>query len=119
MPKYILLLHETPGDFAHLSPEQMQAIVEKYSAWLGGLQAAGRMAGGEKLKDDGGLHLRRADRTTGQLAIQDGPYSETKEVLGGYFLIEAAGRDEAVEIARGCPHLENGWIELREIDPTA
>lgn len=119
MPKYILLLHETPGDFAHLSPEQMQAIVEKYSAWLGGLQAAGRMAGGEKLKDDGGLHLRHTDRTTGQLAIQDGPYSETKEVLGGYFLIEAADRDEAVEIARGCPHLENGWIELREIDPTA
>lgn len=116
MPKYLLLLHETPGDFAHLSPEEMQAIVRKYSAWMAGVDAGGRMVGGEKLTDDGGIHLRVAG---GRLAVHDGPYTEAKEVLGGYFLITAESREHAVEIAGGCPHLEYGWIEIREIDPTS
>jgi hypothetical protein len=49
--------------------------------------------------------------------VTDGPYSEAAEVLGGYFAIEAASYDEAVEIARTCPHLTGGqWIEVRQVD---
>ena len=54
----------------------------------------------------------------GQVRVVDGPYAEAKEVVGGYFLIEAADYDEAVEISKGCPHLKyGGRIELRQIDP--
>jgi hypothetical protein len=53
----------------------------------------------------------------GQLRVTDGPYSETKEVLGGYFTIEAASYDQAIERLRDCPHfLFGGTIELRQVD---
>lgn len=113
MPKFMLLLHETPSDFQDVTPEQMQAVIERYRAWSQGLAQAGKMAGGAKLKEEGGRHLRSSG---GRVEVTDGPYAEAREVMGGYFTIEAADYDEAVEIAKGCPHMENGWIEVRQID---
>jgi hypothetical protein len=53
----------------------------------------------------------------GRMRVVDGPYSEAKEVLGGYFLVEAADYDAAVELSRDCPHLRYGRrIELRQVD---
>jgi hypothetical protein len=58
--------------------------------------------------------MRRED---GQVRVTDGPYSESKEVLGGYYMIEAASYDKAIEHARDCPQLEyNGTIEVRQVD---
>jgi hypothetical protein len=72
------------------------------------------MRGGEKLTGDGGRRLRLQG---GKVSVTDGPYSEAAEVLGGYFAIEAADYDEAVAIARTCPHLTGDqWIEVRQID---
>lgn len=113
MAKFILLLHEKPDAFEGLSPEQIQGVIQKYSAWREGLAKAGRLVGGEKLKDEGGRHL---SGNGGGVRVVDGPFSEAKEVLGGFFMIEAADYEEAVEISKGCPHLENGWVELREIE---
>jgi len=113
MPQFMLLLHETPGTYAKLSPTEIQAIIEKYAAWTGKLAAAGKLVGGHKLKEEGGKALAKAgDRVT----VVDGPYSETKEVVGGYYLIEAADYAEAVELARGCPHVHYGRIEVRQVD---
>jgi hypothetical protein len=53
-----------------------------------------------------------------QAGVIDGPYPETKEIIGGYFLIEAASYDEAVEIALSCPHVDLGRIEVREVELT-
>lgn len=116
MPKFMLLLHETPSDFQDVTPEQMQAIIERYRVWSQGLTEAGKMEGGAKLKEEGGRHLRRSSQGGGRVEVTDGPYAEAREVMGGYFTIEAAGYDEAVEIAKGCPHMENGWIEVRQVD---
>ena len=56
----------------------------------------------------------------GQVRVTDGPYSESKEVLGGYYIIEAASYDNAVEHAQSCPHLEyGGTIEVRQIQVMA
>jgi hypothetical protein len=67
-----------------------------------------------KLADDAGKVLRGRS----QARITDGPYSETKEVLGGYFMIEAPSYDDAVGHSRDCPHLEyGGTIEVRQVDP--
>jgi hypothetical protein len=53
----------------------------------------------------------------GKVSVTDGPYSESQEILGGFFMIEAADYDEAVEIARTCPHLGKGKrIEVRQVD---
>ena len=114
MPKYILLLHDNTAAFANVSPEQMQNVIEKYMAWGQTLRDAGIFREGQKLTDEPGRVMRRKD---GQMRVTDGPYSETKEILGGFYTIEAANYDEAVEYARDCPHFEyGGTMEIRQID---
>lgn len=114
MPEFILLLHETPADFASVSPDEIQAIIQEYTAWRDKIAKEGRYAGSNKLKDEGGRHLSSHNN---QFRVVDGPYAEAKEIMGGYFIIKATGYDEAVEIAKNCPHLKyGGWIELREIE---
>ncbi len=115
MRDYLLLLHENPAQFADVSPAEMQAIIERYSAWSRELAEAGRLVSGTKLTDEGGRHLRRNGTS---VAVTDGPYAETREVIGGQFVIRAEGYDEACTLAKGCPHLDNGWIEVREVEPT-
>jgi hypothetical protein len=108
------LLHDNPAAFADVSPEQMQKIIEKYMAWGNKLRQAGVVHGSNKLTDEPGKVMRRKDN---QVRVTDGPYSETKEVLGGYYLIDAASYDQAIERARDCPHLEyGGTIEVRQVD---
>ena len=97
MPDYMLLLYEDPSDFADVSPEEMQAIIGKYSAWRENLAESGRLVGGQKLRDGEGRVLRHGDD---EVRVIDGPFSETKEVIGGYFAIRADDYDEAVRISR-------------------
>jgi hypothetical protein len=114
MPKYMLLLHDNPAAFANVSPEQMQKIIEKYVAWGARLRQAGIWEASAKLTNDPGRVVRSKD---GDVRVTDGPYSETKEVLGGYYLIRADDYAQAVEISRDCPQLEyGGTIEVRQID---
>ena len=114
MAKYMLLLHDNPAAFVDVSPEQMQQVIEKYIAWGNRLREAGVMQGGDKLTDEPGKVVRRRD---GQVRVTDGPCSETKEVLGGYYIIEAGSYDQAIERSRDCPHLEyGGTIEVRQVD---
>jgi hypothetical protein len=108
MPKYMLLLYDNPTDWTKLSPEEMQKAIEKYMAWTKKPFAVDSL----RLANDAGRVLRSQG---GNVRVNDGPYSETKEVLGGYYTIEAANYDEAVERARQHPHLEyGGTIEVRE-----
>jgi hypothetical protein len=115
MPQYLFLLHEDPSRYADLSPAEMQAIIEKYSAWAGKIAAQGRLRGGEKLQDGTG---RRVHTANGKLVVTDGPYAEGKEVVGGYFIVEADNYEQAVALANDCPHVETGVVEVREIEPT-
>ena len=113
--EFMLLLHESPSDFAGLSAEEIQRVIGEYSAWRVRLEKEGRLLGGNKLKDEGGRHLsQKGDK----VHVVDGPYAEAKEIVGGYFMVEAANYDEAVDLSRTCPHLRyGGRIELREIHP--
>ena len=89
MPQYMLILHEVPGATADVSPAEMQAIIARYVEWATKLGEAGKHKGGHKLVEEGGRVLRReGDR----VVVADGPYAEALEVVGGYFLIEAAAR---------------------------
>lgn len=116
MPEYLLLLHEQPSDFAEFSPEDLERVIGEYIAWRKKLEAEGKFAGGQKLRDEGGRHL---SGWNGDFRVTDGPYAEAKEVIGGFFSVIAADYNEAVEISKECPHLKyGGRVELREIEPT-
>lgn len=109
MPQYMLLLYDDPSNWQKLSPEETQQAMGKYMAW--GQKPF--IKGGMRLTADAGRVVRTDDG--GKTAVTDGPYSETKEVLGGYYLIEAADYDEASRLSMDHPHLEyNGTIELRQ-----
>lgn len=114
MAKFMLVLIEKPNEFQSMSPEQIQQVIEKYSAWSEKVGAAGKLLGGHKLMEEGGKHLTMKH---GKLLVVDGPYAEAKEVVGGYFLIQADDYHQAVEVVQDCPHLGYGRIELRQIDP--
>jgi hypothetical protein len=109
MPQYMLLLYADPSAWMTMSPEEMQKAVEKFGAWT----KKPFTKDGKRLADDPGKVLRTKG---GQKRATDGPYSETKEVLGGYYTIEAASYDEAVKLALDHPTLEyGGTIEIRHV----
>jgi hypothetical protein len=116
MPEFMLLLHESTTGFADLSAEDIENVVAEYVAWSNRVAEMGKMAGGAKLRDEGGKTLSMSE---GSIRVTDGPFAEAKEVIGGFFMIRAADYDEAAEIAGSCPHLTyGGRIELREVEPT-
>ena len=110
MPQFMLLIRG--ADEPEVSPEQSRAIVEQYMHWARKLRAENRMLGGDELADGGKTLIRSG----ADLKVVDGPYAETKETIGGYFLIEADDLNHAVEIASECPRLRrDGAVEVREI----
>jgi hypothetical protein len=108
MPQFMLALYDDPSSWKQLSPEQIQKAVEKYTAW----RKKPYVVQGTRLAPDLGRVLRS---TNGKPRATDGPYSETKEVMGGIYIIEAKDYDEAVERTLDNPHLEFGTIELRQL----
>jgi hypothetical protein len=113
--QYLLLLHERPADAVAMTPAELKEVVGRYKTWAGQLAAQGKLAGGEKLTEDGGRILRLQG---GMPVASDGPYAEAQDVVGGYFLINAASDAEAVDLAQSCPHLQGTqWIEIRRIEP--
>lgn len=113
MPKFLLFLHENQGQFDNRTHDEMMRIIAEYSAWAEKLRKETRFAGGEKLTEDAGKVLRPK---SGKVVVTDGPYAESREVVGGYFAIVAADYDEACAIAEGCPHLKyGGRVEVRQI----
>ena len=115
MPDFMLLLHEIPTDFSQLSAEEIEYVIGEYVAWKEGVEANGQFVAGEKLADDFGKHLVMGDE---KLRVTDGPFTESKEIIGGFFIISAKDYTEAVEISQSCPHLKyGGRIELRQVQP--
>jgi len=117
MPQFMLLLHQRTTDDAGMSPEEIQAVIRDYQAWSRTMAEAGHLLGGEKLTDDDGKILSGSME---DFSVTDGPLTEAKEVIGGFFHIEATDYDEAVTLAADCPHLKyGGRIELRQIESLA
>ncbi len=111
MPNYMLLLHHDPSGFAKMSPEDQQKAVEKYMAWT----KKPFVIDTQRLTRDAGKVMRMPN---GKPQTVDGPYSETKELLGGYYTISAANYEEAVRLTSDHPHLTfGGTIEVREVWP--
>jgi hypothetical protein len=94
-----------------LRPEQIQELMTKFGEWMAQMQSRGQMKGAGRLEDEG----RRLSRKQGQIVV-DGPYVESKETVGGYFLISAPDLAQALEIGKLCPILDNeGTVEVRPL----
>ena len=110
--RYLLMIYEDPAT-APRTPEAWEAMMAEYGAYTAWLQETGQFLGGEALQDV-------ADATTvavrdGRRIITDGPFAETKEQLGGYFLVDCADLDEAIEVASKIPTAKVGTIEVRPV----
>ena len=116
MTQYMLLLHQGPGNMADLPREKMMEVVKRYYTWSTTMREKGKLVGGEKLAAGGVRHIKVKD---GKPVASDGPYAEAKDVVGGYFVIQAKDAVEAESIARDCPHLAlspANWVEIRPIE---
>lgn len=113
MAKYLLLLRGDGNGPGNLSPEEIQQLVGRYMSWSEGLRKSGKYVGSDKLRDHQGKVLRKENS---KVVVMDGPYTETKEILGGYFAVQADSYEEVIEMTRDCPHFDFGSIEIREIE---
>lgn len=108
--EYMLLFRGTDWSKT-LSPEEMQEVVNKWMAWFKGLMEQGTVVAGSPLEREGKVVSGQNGRT-----ISDGPYAESKEAIGGYFLLQVDNMDEAVAIAKQCPGLAYGAkVEVRPV----
>jgi hypothetical protein len=98
-----------PERHAELSPEQMQQQMQKWGDWIGQAMKQGWMVdAGDGLTEDG--------RVVTTKIVTDGPFMESKEVLGGFSIVEANSIDAAAQLAKGCPGLAvGGSVEVRQL----
>ena len=91
------------------------SVFPEMGKFAGELAAQGKIRGGSPLHPETeGTRVRVRD---GSLLVTDGPFAETKEVIGGYFLIDCESAEEAVELAKRCPHNRIGVVEVRQVLP--
>ncbi len=115
MPKFMLVLRaDVTIDYSKFTPQDFEQVLGEYQAWGEKLEKQGRMQLGRKLTDQGGkVIVPGKDR---KVTVKDGPYVETKEVVGGVYIITADDYDHAVKLCEGHPNLRFGTIEVREVD---
>jgi hypothetical protein len=107
MEKFMLIFHG--GIKFDASPEELQANMGKWMAWVDKLNANGQYVSGEALLPGGKL-------VTGHNTVTDGPYTEGKELVGGYFVINAASIDEALAITNDYPDFQyGGTVQVRHV----
>ena len=115
MPQFMLISMYDMSEAAdvELSPEMIQSIIQKYFEWNTKLQESGKLVAVNKLVDGAGKRLKGFGE---KQVVTDGPFIETKEVVGGYWIIDVADYDAAVAMVQDCPTLEfGGFLEIREI----
>lgn len=114
MAKYAILIYEDPAFYANATPEAWAAVVDAHSTFTKQVvELGGSLVGGEALAP-----TTTATTIKGVGTVTDGPFVETKEAFGGYYVVEARDLDHAVEIGKLCP-APGGGVEVRPVvDPT-
>ena len=111
--RYLLLIYSPPWDNSQITPEEQAANMEEWSEFTADLLKRGVMDGGEALE---GIETATTVRVTeGDVLTTDGPFAETAEVLGGYYVLNVKDLDDAIGIATVCPGAKYGSVELRPI----
>lgn len=114
--QYLLMIYGNEAGMQSATKEQTSQMMAAYGAYTEAMKKAGAYIGGNRLQPSSTATTLRAP--AGKSSVLDGPYAETKEQLGGYYLIEAADLDAALSWAARCPGAAYGAIEVRPIWPT-
>lgn len=112
---YLLLIVEPRGQRARRQPAEAEGLYDQMMAFGAELQQRGLLLRAESLRTDD--HAVRLTAQSGKPQMLDGPFAEAKEMVGGFYLIDVATRDEAVAIASCCPAVNFASIEVRECAP--
>ncbi|MEJ0059189.1 MAG: YciI family protein [Terricaulis sp.] len=111
--QYMILIYGDEKAWAHLTPEQAAEVMSAYYAYTKALKASGKLVAGDELHP-----VATAKSLTvrdGKRNVVDGPYVETKESLGGYYLVDVENEAEALDWAAKCPGAMYGGVEVRPI----
>jgi hypothetical protein len=111
--QYLLLLHAAESGWTNMTPEQQQQGMAAYTAFSEALNKAGAMKGLNRLQPVSTATTVRV--VDGKTQVLDGPYADSKEQLGGYYLIEAPDLDAAISWAARCPTSSHGVVEVRPV----
>jgi len=111
--RYLLLIYEDPATAPKPGEASWDAMMGEYAAYGHWLEETGQMLGGEALQD--AASATSVTLRDGRRLVTDGPFAETKEVLGGYYLISAPDLDTAIEAAGRIPSARHGTVEIRPI----
>jgi hypothetical protein len=111
--KFLLMIVSDEKVDAPRTPEEGMRMVARYRQYGEDLAKGGNLLGGERLRPE--ADATRVSNRHGKRVVVDGPFAETKEALGGYFLIECASKQEAIEWAARCPGADHGTMDVRPI----
>ncbi len=111
--QYLLMLYSDPAGFAQMNPAEQQQAMGAYSAYTEALKNAGAYVGSNRLQPVSAATTVRV--ANGKSQVLNGPFADSKEQLGGYFLIEATDLDSALSWAARCPGAAHGSIEVRPV----
>ena len=114
MPQYLFLLYDDESFWAAATDEEKQAVMAEHGAFAEAVAASegAQILGGHALQSTATATTLRPSE--GGPLVSDGPFAETKEALGGYYLIEARDLDHALALAKLCP-LDGGCVEVRPV----
>ena len=111
--KYLCLIYDEEKKLQGMSKSDMDALMGEYFAFTSDIQKSGHLLGGNDLQPVASATTVRV--RNGKVSTTDGPFAETKEQLGGYYLIEAKDLNEAIQVASRIPSAKLGAIEVRPV----
>ena len=115
--QYLLLIYANEAETGAMDPAEMATMMAEYTDFTKSIVQVGNFKAGDRLKPVSTATTVRV--RNGKAMTTDGPFAETREQLGGYYLVEAANLDEATAIAARIPGAKHGSIEVRPIWPHA
>ena len=111
--RYMLLIIERPGQRQDRTEDEGRSLYDRMLGFAGDLKQREVLIAAQSLKTD----ASRLQVRDGRRALVDGPFAEAKEMVGGYFLLDCATREEAIAIAAECPAAQWATVEVREFGP--
>jgi hypothetical protein len=112
--KFLLMIHSDEREWAALPEEEQKAVVEEFGEFARRARESGKLVGSGQLQPTDRATTVRVQN--GETVVTDGPYEETKQALGGYFLVDCGSIDDAIELARQLPAPRtSGAVEVRPV----
>ncbi|HZI41905.1 MAG TPA: YciI family protein [Gemmatimonadaceae bacterium] len=111
--RYLCLIYENEKQYETMAKDQTDAVMAEYGAFTQGIKESGHYLGGNALQPTPAATTLRV--RNGKVSATDGPFAETKEQLGGYYLIDAKDLNDAIQVASRIPSAKFGSIEVRPI----